>query len=744
MRILSLNTYAQSAGDYRTISSGDFDNVLIWEVYDGSQWVSAITKPGINAAVYIEDGHEVVLTQNEEIRSLYLNAQTGTGKKLNLNDFELDLYGSLNAYSGLAPGSSGGAWNTIDWIGSSEDSKLVFKGDSRVIIPSGAWSAFTTRSRYTVVFNANPGEVLRVQESIKANRFVLKSGKVLQEGIPGLDCASFSFNNDPALIGPYGDLVIEDGASLESDCSEGILFRSASGLVPASLLDLEEGGNLIFNANDPEINAATVHFDGTVYYASNSGIQNFVSTSMVGAILPETYNHLVFQGNAQKNLPTILEVAGNVEKVDGGNIVDNNTDLLISGSADQAVTGFALSVSNLEVNKSAGMLLLDNDLEITNDFKMIQGAIDFDNHDLYINSSGLGSYQYSDGSWHNLIRLHYSQIPIILNSTNATFPFVDKYEGGIRKVQLEGVHTALNSVLSITYQQIPGVDHHANFLDNDGTNILYQLNSYFTLNTGSSDNVDLILRISADDLIVDNVNDIRVVGDHIAAEGDHLAAEDDAGEFFARREVSLSEMDGGKFTVGSYVSASILPLNWLSYYARKDGEDNLLIWTVDEGQDIDSYRIYRSIMDVDKFELIGKIALENSHGNFSAYTFRDRVSSVYPQVYYQIGAVDKYGEIKFSPVFGLIREREYIHQIKIFPNPYRYGTLHIGVPENFYSKRVRIQIKDIQGINVGSFEGEYGNIQLSLKRKLQQLFPGIYILSFFTKDEVYTSKWMKK
>ncbi|WP_186757313.1 T9SS type A sorting domain-containing protein [Echinicola salinicaeni] len=744
VRILSQNTYAQSVGAYRSIASGYFDQVNIWEIYDGTTWVAASAKPDDSHDVYIEYGHKVTLQQNESVHALFLNAQTGTGEKLDLNDFQLEIYGSLNAYDGAAPGTPTGTWNTIDWIGSSVNSQLVFKGSSRVVIPSGAWSAFTTRSRYTMVFDADPGEVLRIQEAVKANKFVIKNGKVIQEGVPGVDCASFSFNNDPAVIGAYGDLVIENGASLESDCSEGILFRSASGLVPASLLDLEDGADLIFNANDPEINAASVNLDGTVYYASSSGNQNFVSTSMLGAVLPIRYNHLVFQGNAQKYLPAVLEVAGNVEKINGGNIVDNNTNLLINGSADQVVAGFALTVSDLEVDKSAGMLILDNNLQIINDFKMIQGAIDFDNHDLYINSGGLGSYQYSAGSWHNLFQLQYGQIPVILNSTNATFPFVDKYEDGIRKVQLEGVHTALSSVLSITYQQVPGVDHHANFLDDDGTNILYQLNSYFTLNTGSSDNVDLILRISADDLIVDNVNDIRIVGDHIAAEGDHLLAEDDAGEFFARRELSLSEMDGGKFTIGSYVTASILPLDWLSYSAKEDGADNLVFWTVEEEQSIDKYDIYRSIMGVDKFELIGYMSLKDNNQFINTYVFRDSVSLSYPQVYYKIGAVEKSGEIQFSPVFGLFRGWDQIEDLRIFPNPYQTGTIHIEVPENLYAKRVWIRIKNMQGVNIYSINGIYKDIQLSFNDKLKQLSGGVYIVSFFTNNEAFTTKWIKQ
>src|SRR5690349_11874834 len=56
---------AQTAGDYRSIASGNWNDATKWENYNGSNWVSATSYPGQNAgtgAVTVAAAHEIVLT----------------------------------------------------------------------------------------------------------------------------------------------------------------------------------------------------------------------------------------------------------------------------------------------------------------------------------------------------------------------------------------------------------------------------------------------------------------------------------------------------------------------------------------------------------------------------------------------------------------------------------------------------------------------------------------------------------
>ena len=53
---------AQSAGDYRTATSGQWDQAGTWETYNGSAWVAASVSPDSSDGVLtIRNGHTVTI-----------------------------------------------------------------------------------------------------------------------------------------------------------------------------------------------------------------------------------------------------------------------------------------------------------------------------------------------------------------------------------------------------------------------------------------------------------------------------------------------------------------------------------------------------------------------------------------------------------------------------------------------------------------------------------------------------------
>lgn len=63
----------QSAGDYRTIASGDWSTLATWETYDGLSWVAPISAPDVNAGIIsIEATHSVALTANVIVDQLVI------------------------------------------------------------------------------------------------------------------------------------------------------------------------------------------------------------------------------------------------------------------------------------------------------------------------------------------------------------------------------------------------------------------------------------------------------------------------------------------------------------------------------------------------------------------------------------------------------------------------------------------------------------------------------------------------
>ncbi len=114
--------------------------------------------------------------------------------------------------------------------------------------------------------------------------------------------------------------------------------------------------------------------------------------------------------------------------------------------------------------------------------------------------------------------------------------------------------------LSIEFVEEPGANHDANFQDVDGKTILYQLNSHFKI---SVDPVlgqeDLELRITADSLLIDQVEDLKLVNKGQAAPGIPLQGVEENFPW-ARRRVKWADLSGIEWTIGSFREATALPI----------------------------------------------------------------------------------------------------------------------------------------------------------------------------------------
>ncbi len=737
------HSFCQEIGAYRTIASGSFDNIAIWEVFDGVLWGAATAKPSLLNDIYIDQTRKVTLTGNEAIKSLFINAETGAGEKLNLNGFNLDVYGSLRAFSGAAPGVPSGTNASLDWIGNSILSTITFKGESRVIIPDGAWSAQSTNSRYSVIFDPGQGVELITQRAFKALKFTLRSGIVNQKinttSMPN-SCATFSFNTNNSFgLNEYGEFVIEDGATLVTECSSDILFRSgtASTPRPAALFDLQAGGELILEGASPQIEAANLQLDGKVSFRKNSGIQNFLTKAYPGSEVPLTFHDLEIQGTQNVSLPAVLSVSGSISQTGSGQFQSQNTHLTLLGHEDQLISGFSLNTQDLTVAKSGGEVLLAQNLNVQRNLTMLDGKLNFQDNTLTINTSNAGTLNYLGGSWENLTSFTYENTPITFNASNATFPFGDRYHGGIRKVQLLGSHAGGD--LTIDYTEYYGADYSPNFDDLDGTPILYRLYSYFTFSGLNPSSSPLEMRISADKLIVDEPEDLRLVGTGYAAPGLHVESSDEI-NLWAIRSMAFDDLPGKNFTVGSFRPLSILPLTWLSISATSHNNLKQISWSLASEKDIENFEIHRSEDTTKTWDKIGKTVSQGASGVPTNYTFIDENHLNTKSVYYRIKALDYTGKWSWSKAVRLAGETiPHTPNPTIFPNPHSFGKVQLQISNDFNIENAQISIYTIHGVLISSF----GYTESIFSEKLESLAPGIHIVSISNSEGSAQSRWIK-
>ncbi|MEK0441612.1 MAG: hypothetical protein RL403_590 [Bacteroidota bacterium] len=556
-------SFGQEIGAYKTRASGDFNQVSTWQVWTGSIWIPADQKPDSTRDIYIDQGHTLRLLGPESVKSVYLHAGAGAGQKLNLNNFNLDVYGVLAAFSGPAPGQPRGTWNSQNWIGNSPNSTLTFKGQSRVIVEKASWSAQSTQSRFGVIFDPGPGQELTLQAPFKALSFRIRSGVLYQKSdfsSSSSPCFTLSFNTETSLhgSGPFGIVTVEAGATFRSACSAQVIHRTPTN--PALLFDLQRDATLLLEGQDPKIEAANFTLDGSMIFRGSQGPMNFLSSLLPSSSRPNLVRHLVVDGAADVILPNYLVLQGDLLQIGQGSFQLAPTQLTLGGGEDQSLRTQTLLIGSLTLHKPTGKVTLSSDLSIYRSLTMLEGVLDFQGHALALNTSGLGTFQYQGGRWHHLGQLSYFGLPDRLTTSSGTFPFEDLANGGFRGLQLLGP-TPAGGNLTLEFMEQRGANHDANFQDVDGTEILFQLYSHFKVSANPNlGQEELELRISADGLLLDQAGGLRVVSREKAAPG--LPIPSGMDEFpWAKRKLKWSELFDSEFTIGSYREATVLPLS---------------------------------------------------------------------------------------------------------------------------------------------------------------------------------------
>ncbi|MCU0400131.1 MAG: T9SS type A sorting domain-containing protein [Algoriphagus sp.] len=733
------NAFCQEIGAYKTVATGDFPNIGIWSVWNGSSWIAATVKPGMANDIYIDQNHTLRLTGNEEVKSVFINAETGAGQKLNLNGRNLDVHGTLQAFTGPAPGIAGNAWNSQNWIGTSQTSTITFKGSSRTILDQNSWSAQTTQSRFGVIFDPGPGIELIVNAPIKALSFTVRSGTVIQRldtTVNPAVCHTFSFNTETTVYGtgPFGEFIIEDGATLISECNSNLINRSTSGSVSALNFELQNGGSLILEGNQPRIEAANFQLNGNLIFRGGSSSKSFLASSFPDAATPNSVRNVELRSSQNLTLPSQLFLLGNLIKSGTGNINSLNTHLIIFGSGNQEIQGFSLVTRDLTLNKSGGLFYPRNHLTIERNLTLTQGRMDLQGNNLNINTSLSGGLAYSGGSWRNVGNLTLFGLPPTLTASNASFPFEDVFNGGIRKVQLSG--PSPGGSISIRFLEYKGANHDPNFTDTDSTPILYQLYSHFQFSELTPSTQSVELRLSAADLIVDNVDDLRVVGTGQPAPGTHLPGSD-ASLLWARRTISWDDLSGFNFTIGSYRELTILPVTWLGVEVLSEKEGNLIKWSLGQEKENLLFEIHRSKIDPISWE---KIASTGSRGDSNTpitYTYLDTQSSRFENYLYRIRQISLDGSESWSTAARtFIQDEE--KEVVIFPNPYQSGPLQIYIVEDD---------SRLIGLTVFNPSGKIISRQTAaneLPEELMATLPaGVYFIQLEFSDRVVTKRFIK-
>jgi hypothetical protein len=230
---------AQSYGDFRSISSGEWNNAGIWETYNGSEWEAAIMYPSsTDGQISVVSGHEIVLTSDEIIDELNVEGKLIlSNKRIMLLDGNIKVNGSLDIKGRLMCSN-----NVIAGEGtfSLSEGATILIGSAEGITSSGNSGNIQTLSRTfsanahyvycgteaQVTGNGLPTAALNGTLTLDNEKGCSLTGSltinnqlVLKEGVFCLNGNTLTMNNGQAIAQQNGTLNLCGGnvAAVEQD-----------------------------------------------------------------------------------------------------------------------------------------------------------------------------------------------------------------------------------------------------------------------------------------------------------------------------------------------------------------------------------------------------------------------------------------------------------------------------------------------------------------------------------------------
>jgi hypothetical protein len=411
--------WAQTANDYRSIASGNWSNVSIWEKFDGSDWVPASSYPnsGVNV-INIGSNTDVTISSNITADQLVVQDTSAsliidTRVTLNLangSGTDLLVYGTV-INRGTISRSTGAtiiyADNSLYNHDSSVDNTFIPQATwltGSTCLVSNVWTPGNTRDHsiagvfqeyYNIIWDVQyPIERMTIDDppkSIAGDLIIRNTGLFLSAGeyVPGTLVA----NTDTGLGGAYtldvlGDFRMEGGKFDFSEGNKEIIlnltgdFFFAEGAI---IISGNPSGNAFCSFNfeadeDHEYTKLGGYFEGRINFTVESGATFDIGTSILGSGSSGTFTlepgATIITANPEgistSGATGSIQVAGTRTFSTDATYVYNGEDAQITGS------GLPATVANLIIDNPEGVSLT-NVVTVSGTLTVLNGEITGEN-----------------------------------------------------------------------------------------------------------------------------------------------------------------------------------------------------------------------------------------------------------------------------------------------------------------------------------------------------------------------------
>jgi hypothetical protein len=193
------------------------------------------------------------------------------------------------------------------------------------------------------------------------------------------------------------------------------------------------------------------------------------------------------------------------------------------------------------------------------------------------------------------------------------------------------------------------------------------------------------------------------------------------------------------YTRFSFAVGAPLPVTLLDFNAKAKANTVLVSWITTGEQNNRYFTVERS-GDGRHFTPIGRVAGAGNSNSELNYQFTD-MNPLPGAGYYRLRQVDQDGNASLSSVATVRMNNDARIALTLTPNPV---TSYVHININTTGKSYTMRVRAVDGRVLISGSGAVNQLNQQLNSRLNDLLPGVYVLTADNSAEHYTIKFMKQ
>jgi len=459
-----------------------------------------------------------------------------------------------------------------------------------------------------------------------------------------------------------------------------------------------------------------------------------------GAFVVFTGNTTINGGTFNLGGSSILAVIRGDFELNGGAVNSQTSNLYLnSDSYVQRIIGDFTGTNklyNVIIDNRTGSqnYSFEGDFEVSNTLSLTDGIVNTHGNDFILEASATVSP--ANGKSTSFIN---GRMKKVMNSgATFTFPIGKGWRWGYAKVK----NTSAGTYTWEAEYYNTGPINDADVTDTTPTSSTINSisgNEYWRISDGGASGVTAIIGLSWDgmsdvsatssereELEVMAWNSSTSTWDNFGGQNFSASHTQSAGNFESSSTVTFSERI---FTLGSSDASNPLPVDLISFTAKKTEDGVRLDWETASEKNNDYFEVQRS-PDGMEFTVIGEVTGAGTTNEHQFYSLIDAVP--YSGInYYRLKQVDFDGAFEYSKVISVDVGDAVSNKFDfvMYPNPAKNSVVNLRFVTNDYRRPVKVTIFNTTGMsiysNVIDLQEQTGDLRIALSRGIKS---GIYVV----------------